>query len=89
MKFDQASRDLIAAAQYIETNGYLSAGMDHPLNAVARITKPYNLGANTPQARRYHAAANRLHDACGLDNMDLSPEEAIDSLVAAAFWEIP
>ena len=89
MKLDQASLDLMAAARYIEVNGYAEVGMNHPLNAVARITKPYNLGDSSPQRRRYSAAADRLHNACGLDNMDLSPEEAIDSLVAAAFWEIP
>lgn len=93
MKLDQASKDLLAGARWIEQNGF-PPDDPHPLRAVARTLQ------TTPDVKRlfywksglsherYHAAARRLHAACGLDNMDLSPEEAIDSLVAAAFWEI-
>ncbi len=96
MKLDQVGNDLIAGARYIERHGF-PPDDPHPLRAVSLALQ------NTPAEcerwscdlwvyggrDRYNAAADRLHDACGLDNMDLSPEEAIDSLVAAAYWEIP
>lgn len=97
MKFDQVSKDLLAGARFIERHGF-PLDDPHPLRAVSRTLqrvwrnpfayKPYTW--RTPDhKKRYYAAASRFHSACGIDNMDLSPEEAIDSLVAAAFWEIP
>lgn len=86
MKFDQISKDLLAGARYIEQHG-LPPNDPHPLRALflSLMEKHGHRGAQPP----YHLAADRLHDACGLDNMDLSPEEAIDALVAAAYWHVP
>jgi hypothetical protein len=92
MKLDQVSKDLIAGARFIERHGFAMA-LNNPLTAVARTLQfrdegLYGFFRSDEHRARYHAAAERLMDACGLDNMDLSPEEAIDSLVAAAFWEV-
>ena len=94
MRLDQVGQDLIAGARYAEQpNGYAKALM-HPLTCVARTLQREMKGGGfvfrtVDHHRRYYAAAKRLHECCGLDNMDLTQNEAIDSLVAAAFWEIP
>ena len=94
MKLDQAGKDLMAGARFIEQHGF-PPDDPHPLRAVSRTLQrgPDLFGRihwkTGKHEVRYYAAASRLHDACGLDNADLTPEEAIDSLVAAAFWELP
>lgn len=92
MRFDQESKDLLRAARQIEQRG-LDRSDPHPLRALSRSlqyeTRHGIYWAHEDSLSRYHAAAGRFMDANGLDNMDLSAEEAVDSLVAAAFWEIP
>jgi hypothetical protein len=90
MKFDQESKDLLAGARFIEQHGF-PPDDPHPLRAIARTLQVKGgVGWKSPEHKsRYYNAATRLHDACGMDNSDLSPAEAIDSLVAAAYWEVP
>lgn len=89
MKFDQVSKDLMAGARLLEQRGWL-IGDPHLLRAVsAALQRPNFQWRSAEHRQRYYAAANRVFDALGLDNADLSLEEAIDGLVAAAFWTIP
>lgn len=96
MKFDQASKDLLAGARYIQQYGFPHDD-PHPLRAIAITLQNrrgidvdrYGVWRSDDHRERYHAAADRLHNCCGIDNMDLTPEEAIDFLVAAAYWEVP
>lgn len=92
MKLDQVSKDLLAGARFIERHGFHRAA-NHPLTAVARTLQARDVGLYTSfrshaHRERYHRACERIFHAAGVDQMDLSPEEAIDTLVAAAFWEI-
>lgn len=83
---DSVGKHLINAARYIEQHG-LPPEDPHPLRALSLSLQEAHTWAVWRPA--YYAAASRLHDACGVDNMDLSPEEAIDCLVAAAYWNTP
>jgi hypothetical protein len=93
MRFDQVAKDLLAGAKYIEQHGFPPAD-PHPLRAVSMALgevphESVYVALNDAQRARYFAAADRLHECAGFDNSDLTPEEAIDVLVAAAYWEIP
>lgn len=93
MKLDQISKDCLAGARFIERHGFERCD-NHPLTAVARTLQCKDGGLYTAfrshaHRERYHRACSRIFAAAGLDQMDLSPEEAIDTLVAAAFWEVP
>jgi hypothetical protein len=93
MKFDQVSKDLLAGARFIERYGFERCA-NHPLTAVARTLQAREGGLYTSfrshaHRERYDQACTRIFNAAGLDQRDLSPEEAIDVLVAAAFWKVP
>jgi hypothetical protein len=72
--FQTTQRLLLDAAQIIEQTGINM----HPVHALHR--------ANGTSIQR-SVAWSHLCDVCGMDYMDFSADEIIDSLVAAAFIE--
>jgi hypothetical protein len=88
--FDQPSKDLLAVARYTERHNIAKAPVVHLLNCVSMYFglpgRAFGDDINVP---RYHACAKRLFDAIGTDLADFTKEEAIDMMVAAAFWEVP
>lgn len=83
MRFDAVGNTLILAAHVTESGGAFALDAQHPLDAVAHAAKLRGRGWK----KRYLNAAARLMDCNGLDLLNLSQEEQIDILVAAAFWE--
>ena len=81
MRFDTASKTLILAAHMVEHGD----PHPHPLSAVAEAAQ---VRGYSGWRSRYEKSATRLLAANGPDLADLSQEEKIDILVAAAFWEV-
>lgn len=94
--FDQASEDLLAAALWLERDHAMRRrplsgfALLHPMRALVEyIRVDATLPEWHPARARYSEACDRLVAANGYDNSDLTGEEAIDALVAAAFWHLP
>ena len=88
-KTTQVDRDLIAAARYFERQ-YNEAPAYHLLDVVSDSLAlgdvPHVKRKVAELRRRYHHCATRLFSCIGTDLADFDKDEAVDMLVAAAYW---
>ena len=84
MKLDQVSKNLLAAARYTERHCIAKAPTLHLLDCVSMSLHRH---IHIIRVNHYHNAARVLFDMIGTDLADFSKDEAIDMLVAAAYWE--
>lgn len=83
--WDEVSEALIRAARHLERHGKTATTARLTTQAILETTCPAP-GRVTPLCL---GCMERLFMATGYDQTDLAIEEAIDNLVAAAFWKIP
>lgn len=97
MKFDQTSKDLLAAALYTERHASArtrKVPLLHLLDCVSMslhmgFTPTYGVSTKDATRQRYQNCGTRLFEVVGSDLADFTREGAIDALVAAAYWTVP